>query len=160
VSAAAYARAPARLTLAVAGTGGTILGWASVSARAHSAPAQLRPGLLAGALGGAGYVGTPDERQDAPAAAAPDGTIAAVSLGPPATVLARIASLRHRHRLVVADLPAGAAGAADLAALVRARAPRELLIVLQRVRDGGAGELLWGGIAGLRGDEPALFGRV
>jgi hypothetical protein len=152
VSSAAYPRpAPGPLALAAAGGAGTIHGWAAAAARAEAAPADLRPGLLAGALGGAGYVGTSAGHADAPAAATPGGAVAAVSLGTRASLLARISAMRRRERLVVADLPGGARGAADLAALARDRAPGELLIALQRVPAGG-GELLWGAAAGLPGE--------
>ena len=65
---------------------------------------------------------------------------------PPRTLLARIAALQRHERLVVADLPGGAEGVADLRALSARDAPRgELLIVVQRVPDAAGDELLWSG---------------
>jgi hypothetical protein len=59
------------------------------------------------------------------------------------------ASLR-RSGLVVADLPSGTGGYARLRALAAARAPGELLIVVQRPEQPGP-ELLWAAAGGLAG---------
>ena len=75
---------------------------------------------------------------DAPAAADPDGHVAAVSLGSAPTLLARVRALLRSKRLVVADLPGGARGLAELRALAAARAPGELLLVVQRTRRAAA----------------------
>src|SRR5205807_1215928 len=64
---------------------------------------------------------------------------------------ARIAGLRRAVRFVVADLPGGAEGMAELRALGERRRPEDLLIVVQRVHDGSGGELLWTAVAGLAG---------
>jgi hypothetical protein len=135
------------------GTGATVAGWQAARRRAEAAPQLLQPGLLASRiLGGAGYAGlTGAVTGDGVLAAESDGHVAAVSLGPASTLLARIAALRSRKRLVVADLPAGAAGRADLLALARGRAANELLLVVQHVERGSAGELLWTAAAGLAG---------
>jgi hypothetical protein len=84
-----------------------------------------------------------------PLAANRTGEIAAVSFGLPTTLLARIAALRAGHRLVVADLPAGAAGYADLRTLAATRPPGELLTVIQSPLDTPGHELLWSAFAGL-----------
>lgn len=138
--------------------GATVSGWQAARRRAEAAPQLLQPGLLASQIpGGAGYAGmTGATTGDGALAAESDGHVAAVSLGPPSTLLARIAAMRSRERLVVADLPAGSAGRADLLALARGRAANELLLVVQRVERGSAGELLWtaaGGLAGGAGKE-------
>ncbi len=65
------------------------------------------------------------------------------------SLLARIAALRRAHSLVVADLPSGRAGREDLRALAFARAPGELLLVVQRTRTAPGHELLWVAAAGL-----------
>ena len=128
-------------------------GWRAALRRAEDAPQLLRPGLLAAQIpGGAAYAGiTGAERTDGVIAADREGQIAAVSLGSERTLLARIAALRAGRRLVVADLPGGAQGLADLRALSERRPAGELLIVLQRAPDAPGHELLWVAAAGLRG---------
>lgn len=86
---------------------------------------------------------------DWPLAANRSGRIAAVSFGPPSTLLTRIDRLRAGHRLVVADLPAGSPGYADLRVLVANRPAGELLGVVQSSREGVSGDLLWTALAGL-----------
>ncbi len=144
--------------------------WPAVLKRASDAPQVLKPGLLASSIpGGVGYApaygaGASDTvgvsidisarnsssvKFDWPLAADRSGKIAAVSFGPPATLPARIAKLRADRQLVVADLPAGARGYADLRALASTRAPNELLTVVQSAREGSGNELLWVSFAGL-----------
>jgi hypothetical protein len=145
--------APPALALRPLGGAGAIAGWVKARTRAGRAPQLLRPGLLAAQLpGGAGYAGTSAAAGlDAVAAADLDGHVAHVSLGPAGTLPARIAALLKESRLVVADLPGGAAGEAMLGRLGAARAPGELLLVVQRREEGAGGELLWSGAAGLPG---------
>jgi hypothetical protein len=151
-SAYASAKAPA-LSLATSGAGGAIVGWQGARRRAQAAPQLLEPGLLAASIaGGAGYAGvTGSGDVDGPVAADRAGRVAAVSLGPASTLLARVAALRASRALVVADLPDGREGAADLHALVVGRAAGELIVALQRVPDRPGGELLWAAVAGLAG---------
>ena len=66
---------------------------------------------------GAEALGAPD----APAAAQSGGRIAAVSLGAPSTLPARVSAMLAHKRLVVVDLSTGAAGAAQLLDLSRRR---------------------------------------
>ncbi|HEY4996647.1 MAG TPA: hypothetical protein VII03_01550, partial [Solirubrobacteraceae bacterium] len=119
----------------------------------RDAPQILSPGLLAGSLpGGAGYVaeggtGAPD----AALAADPNGHVAAVSLGSPSSLLARVAALVGTHKLVVADLPGGRRGREDLRLLSTARRAGGLLIAVQRSTDQLGGKLLWTGVAGIAG---------
>jgi hypothetical protein len=131
----------------------TITGWAAAVQRTRAAPQLLTPGLLASSLaGGAAYAGIGGAgAPDAGAAAALDGRIAAVSLGTPSTLSARIASLARSRQLVVADLPGGREGLADLAALTDRRPADELIVVVQRVADPRRGALLWSAVAGLPG---------
>jgi hypothetical protein len=153
IASSAYgtARAPT-LSLIASGAGATVVGWQSARRRAEAAPQLLRPGLLASEIpGGAGYAGLSGASSDGVLAAGRDGRVAAASFGPAATLPARIAVLLRRERLVVADLPAGGAGRAELLALGRQRAANELLLVVQRVERGAAGELLWTAAAGLAG---------
>ncbi len=144
---------PPPLALHPLGGGGLIAGWTRARRRAEAAPQLLTPGLLAGALpGGAGYAGmSAATGLDAVAATAPGGRVGSVSLGPAATLPARIAGLLARRQLAVADLPPAAAGEAMLDRLAAARAPGELLIAVQRLPEGARGELLWTGAAGLPG---------
>jgi len=130
-----------------------VLPWSQVLARAHGAPQILKPGLLAASIsGGAAYAGlTGDGHEDGTVGADRGGHVATVSLGPAATLPARIARLGSQSSLVVADLPAGPAGYADLRALSTTRPSGELLIVLPRVGPAPGNELLWVGLAGLGG---------
>lgn len=144
--------APPRLTLSLTGGGGAqIAGWDAARRRAASAAGRLQPGLLAASVpGGAAYAGAEgSDDLDAALAAGRAGRIAAVSIGGERDLPARIATLLRTHALVVADLPAGAAGRADLARLTLGRRPGELIVALQRAP--AHGELLWAGVGGLSG---------
>jgi hypothetical protein len=147
-------KTPPQLTLHQTGSGGgEIEGWAAARRRAEEAPQVLTPGLLAEEIpGGAAYAadagaGAPD----AAVAADTTGHIAAVSLGSPPTLLARVDGLLAARRLVVVDLPGGDGGRAELSTLAAQRSPRELLLVLQRSSNASRGALLWGSAAGLSG---------
>ncbi len=144
---------PPALSLAPSRAGAVVAGWQAARRRAEAAPQLLRPGLLAsqipGEAGYAGIVGGADV--DGALAAGLGGHVAALSLGPAATLLARVATLLRSERLVVADLPGGAEGRADLLALSAGRAAGELLIAIQRVSAARGGELLWTAAAGLPG---------
>jgi hypothetical protein len=144
---------PPPLALRALGAAGHVEGWGAATRRADEAPQLLRPGLLAGQItGGAGYVGVLGADDiDGLAAADTHGRIAAVSLGAPATLMARIAAMRRSRRLVVADLPGGSEGHTDLRSLSAAREAGELVLVVQRVPDARGAELLWSAAAGLAG---------
>jgi len=144
---------PPMLSLRPHSIGAIAVPWQAVTARARSAPQILQPGLLASQIpGGAGYAGIAGfDDSDGVAAAGRNGQIAALSLGPAATLPARIAALSARNRLVVADLPADASGLSDLRALSTARPAGALEIVIQRAPDAPGHELLWVAIAGLGG---------
>jgi hypothetical protein len=145
--------APALELAPAAGGGGAFPAWPALLRRAASAPQTIEPGLLASTIpGGAGYAGLDgDGHTDAVAAADARGKVAAISIGPATTLLARISALQAARRFVVADLPAGAAGAADLRALAAQRPPDELLVAIQRAPDTSGHELLWFAIAGVGG---------
>jgi hypothetical protein len=154
VATSAYAHAqPPRLSLSPTGTGAIVDGWRTASRRAEDAPQLLRPGLLASEIpGGAGYVGIKGAVDtDGALAADRNGRVARASLGPASTLVARVAAVRRGERLVVADLPGGGAGRADLRALSEGRVKGELLIVVQRVANARGGELLWTAAGGLAG---------
>jgi hypothetical protein len=155
ISSSAYGRpTPPALAVEPRGEGAVLSGWAAARKRAEDAPQLLEPGLLASALpGGAGYAGiTGSDDIDATLAAGRDGSVAAFSLGGSSTLLARIALLGRRGKLVVADLPRGQAGYADLRMLSGDRGEDRLLIVLERPAKQAGHELLWTGVAGLQGD--------
>ena len=144
---------PPILSLRPRGAGAVVEPWPAVVARARGAPQILQPGLLASQIpGGAGFAGIAGlDDSDGVAAADRGGLLSALSLGSAATLPARIAALGERKRLVVADLPAGAPGYADLRALSAARPAGALEIVIQRAPDTPSNELLWVAIAGLGG---------
>ena len=135
------------------GSGAVVAGWQAAMHRAESAPQLLRPGLLASQVpGGGAYVGvTGAGYLDGVLAADTGGSIATISLGTRRSLLARIEAVSASRRMVVADLPGGSEGLADLQALGHRRAADELLLAIQRVPDARGGELLWMGAAGLAG---------
>jgi hypothetical protein len=155
IASSAYSSSrPPTLSLKQAGAGAVVEGWRAARRRAEDAPQLLRPGLLATWIGGgaAGYAGIAGgDSTDGAVAADREGHVAAMSLGSPATLLARIAALRRSVPFVVADLPGGAQGRADMRALGERRAPGDLLIVVERAPDTSGGELLWTAVAGLAG---------
>jgi hypothetical protein len=155
-----YSRSrPPVLSLQAVGTGAVVAGWRAALERAENAPQLLRPGLLAAQIpGGAAYAGLAGTDEiDGIAAADRSGQIAAVSTGSAQTLLERIAALRASRRLVVADLPGGSEGQADLRALSAGREAGELLLVIQRARAASGHELLWTAAAGLSGGGSKTF---
>ncbi len=147
---------PPALTVTPAGAGALVRGWPAARSRAAEAPQLLVPGLLASAIpGGAGYAGiagsTQSEEIFGAVAADRAGRIAALSLGRPSTLPARVERLLQSKRLVVTDLPGGGEGHEDLLALSDARTTGELELVVQRVPGVGGGELLWSAAGGLGG---------
>jgi hypothetical protein len=156
VSYSAYSPAyPPSLSLASLGKASARVNpWSAVRKRAEEAPQLLVPGLLASSIpGGGAYVGmrgeSIDGAIDATLAADRSGKVAAVSLGTASTLTSRIAGASAAHRLVVADLPSGAAGYAELRALAADRPPGQMLIAIQRAGESFKHELLWIALAGL-----------
>jgi hypothetical protein len=144
---------PQALIMHTTGAGTVVGGWRAALERAEGAPQLLRPGLLAAQIpGGAAYAGIAGtDELDGILAANRSGRLAAASPGSARTLLARIAALRQSRRLVVADLPGGTEGWADLRALSAERGAGELLLALQRARAARGHELLWVAAAGLPG---------
>jgi hypothetical protein len=144
---------PPILSLTTSRAGAQVSNWPRVLKRADGAPQILQPGLLATAIPGrAAYVGIAGENHaDGALAADRTGHLAAVSLGPAANLPARIAQLSERYALLVADLPAGPLGDAQLRLLAASRPPSQLLLVVQRAPDRQGYELLWSALAGLGG---------
>jgi hypothetical protein len=137
---------------------GQVQDWHAVVARAHSAPQLLEPGLLASSVpGGSAYVPADGvEAVDGVLAADRSGHVAGV-LGSSSTLLSSVDALGAQHRLVVADLPPGPTGYADLRTLSARRPAGELIVVIERVpdepnnstKDQIGHELLWVATAGL-----------
>jgi hypothetical protein len=133
---------------------GFIFGWNKALERADSAPAEIKPGLLASQIrGGAAYAGVAG-RTNVEAAVAADrrGDIAAVSLGPAARLADRAAALLARHRLVVVGLPTSDKGDRVLDGLLRDRRAGDLLMVVQSPPRARVPMLLPMGVVGLRGN--------
>ncbi len=141
---------PPPLALRRTGVGGVLAGWPAVLARARGAPQLISPGALGSAIpGGVAYAGlTGEPATDAIAAADASGRVAVWSDGPPDTLRTRIAALLAGHPLVVADLPGGAPGTAELRAITASRPANELVIAVQRAPDRPQA-LLSIGVAGL-----------
>jgi hypothetical protein len=136
ISSRAYTRRLPSVALEVAGGRGRVAGWDRVGRRARAAPGDIVPGLLASTVeragGSASYVGvTGAEDTESFAAADESGRIGRVSLGPAAGFGARAAGVWRSSSLLVARLPAGPQGSAALAALLRARRPGDLVVVVQ-----------------------------
>ncbi len=159
---ATTAHASATSPVAEVAGGAQVENWPQVLRRAAGAPQILQPGLLAASIpGGVAYAGISGDRQaegplagrsqhmDGVIAANRAGHVATVSLGGAANLPARIARLGRRYSLVVADLPAGSAGAAQLRELSARRPPSQLLLLVQRAPDERGYELLWSSLAGL-----------
>jgi hypothetical protein len=112
---------------------GRIVGWGKAVRRAATASSTIRPGLLASSIpGGAGYAGvTGRNAHGAVAAADQAGRVAAVSLGPAATLAARTRALLASRRFVVVSLPTDPSGLRALDQLIDGRGPGELLMIAQ-----------------------------
>ena len=112
------------------GVGATIGDWELARRRARDVSVTLRPGTLAGAVpGGAGFVGVTGSGDVAVAAADEQGRVASFSIGPAATIGARVRGMLETRQLVVVGLPGGRSGRAVLQNLLTARGPDELLVV-------------------------------
>ncbi|MGI8558194.1 MAG: hypothetical protein ACR2ND_07780 [Solirubrobacteraceae bacterium] len=145
-------------------SGDSISGWAAVLRRARTAPATLEPGLLASSvpggaafvgLAGGPYAGVPNGAAFAPTthpaailASARRGRVGFVPLGPARTLAARAAA--RARSLTVVELSPGRVGEGQLAALLAARAPDELLLAVQSPPIEAGPQTLWLGVAGAR----------
>lgn len=137
---------------------GFIFGFGQALKRAKTALAEIKPGLLAELVPGkAAYAGLRGRKNiEAAAAADRDGDVASVSLGPSATLVARVRSLLKRHRLVVVGLPTADKGDVALDGLLSDRRRGDLLIVLQTPPEANVPQLLPAAAAGVPGGNGAL----
>lgn len=122
--------------------------WERVVKRARDAPGDLVPGLLAREVlerGGRVAYAAPEgpDQVEAIAAAGPDGRLAHVFLGPPS----RVIEAWRDTTLLVARLPREQRGLQTLDALLEARGPDDLVVVVRSPREGRL-PLLPTGIAG------------
>ena len=126
-------------------------GWIEINKRASGAPAEIKPGLLAGSIaGGAAYAGVDRQpQQNAIVAADRAGRIEQLSIGPAATLPARVQALLAERQLVVATLAGGGVGDRQLSRLLAERGSNELLIVMRSPPNKSGAQLLPVGIAGL-----------
>ncbi|MBV9214072.1 MAG: hypothetical protein JOZ25_10565, partial [Actinobacteria bacterium] len=133
----AYPRDLGRLDLLTDPTGGgRIKFWGAAARRAHAAPGDVVPGLLASAVethGGvtayAGVVGM--EQTEAVVAADERGRVRRVSLGTIGTFAQRVLGLWSRARLLVARFPDDESGLAALDQVLSGRRPEDLIIVVR-----------------------------
>jgi hypothetical protein len=136
LSTRAYTRRLPRVAVQSAGGGLRIAGWGAVARRARDAPGDVVPGLLASTIsrggGSVAYAGVSGaEDTEALAAADEGGRIARASLGPAVGFGARALALWGSSSLLVARLPSGARGSAAMAAILRARRPEDLVVVVE-----------------------------
>src|SRR5437764_506246 len=132
ISTRAYTRRLPALRLEVADGRWRVAGWGSLVRRAHDAPGDIVPGLLATTIARAGgsvaYAGVAGaEDTEAFSAADEAGRIGRVSIGPAAGFGAWAAALWRSSSLLVARLPSSSA----LPDLLRARRPQDLVVVVQ-----------------------------
>jgi hypothetical protein len=150
---------PEETALVPRGPGGGVAGWPQIVARAGGAPADVKPGTLAQAVEAGGgtvaYAGIRGSaNREAIVAADRSGRIERVSLGTGASVARRALGLWRSRSLLVAKLPSHGAGRAALDAVLQARRPQDLVLVLENP-DTETTRLLAAGVAGL-GDGTAL----
>ena len=145
--------------VALPGGRGRLEGWGSVVARARDAPADVVPGLLAGAVSAGGaYAGAVGGAQtEAIVVADRGGSVAGASLGQARSLAERARALLARHRLVAVGLPPRAVGLRELDELLAARRPSELVLVVQTPPDRRATQLLAVGAVGLGGGPPGAI---
>jgi hypothetical protein len=146
---------PERMSLVPRAGGGSIAGWAASSKRARTPPAEIVPGTLAQTLraagGGVAYAGPRgSSNREAIVAADRSGRVQSVSLTGPRSVARAALRLSRQARLVVARLPAGSEGLAQVSTLLAARRDKDLVFVVQDP-SAIARRLLAIGAAGLSG---------
>jgi hypothetical protein len=123
-------QAPPALSVTAAGV---VRGWSAAVRRARSADASLVPGLLAASVPGGGAYAAAGARPGIAAvlAAGRRGRVAQMSLGSSRSLPGRVSGLLARHSLVVVDLEGDATGLGQLADLLAARPPGELVLALE-----------------------------
>jgi hypothetical protein len=117
-------------------SGGRISSWPAIVARAETAPAEVVPGLLAASVrsagGHVGYAGPRTSRnREAAVAADRSGRVERVSLSQPEAVADVARILWRETDLVVVKLAPGPSGRGQLLALLAARRPQDLVLVIQ-----------------------------
>jgi hypothetical protein len=127
---------PEGIRLLPQGAGGRISDWPQIVERARTPPADIKPGTLGEAVsaGGRGvaYVGVAGSRnREAIVAADRAGVVERVSLGTDASLGRRTLSAWRRAGLVVVKLPGRAPGRGALRAVLDARRPQDLVLVMQ-----------------------------
>jgi hypothetical protein len=116
--------------------GGEIAGWPRIADRADTPPADVVPGILAQSIRDAGrevaYVGIRGSgNREAIAAADRAGRVQRVSLGDSSSVVRRATAAWRDASLMVVKLPGRANGREAVTALVAARQPQDVVLVLQ-----------------------------
>jgi hypothetical protein len=129
ISTRAYTRRLPALRL----VGSRVVGWDRLAKRAHDAPGDVVPGLLATTIERAGgsvaYAGVSGaEDTESFAAANEAGRIGRVSIGPAAGFAARAAALWRSSSLLIARPPSASA----LGDLLRAKRAEDLVVVVQQ----------------------------
>lgn len=115
---------------------GRISSWPAIAERAEAAPADVVPGLLASTVrasgGHVGYAGPRAARnREAAVVADRSGRVERVALTRPASVHEAARALWRRSDLLVAKLAPGPPGRGQLLALLAARRPGDLVLVIQ-----------------------------
>ena len=131
-------------------------GWLDARERADSAPADVVPGLLAQTIpGGGAYAGVSGRSHiESLPAANRAGRIGLVSIGKADDIARRAQRLLTKRCLVVAGLPTEEPGDGAVEALIKARRPNELLMVMETPLPARAPQLLPLGILGLGPSSP------
>lgn len=137
--------------------GGRITGWRQIAARAKTPPADVEPGTLGQALARGGeppaYVGIGSSaNREAILAADRAGRVARVSLGSGPSTGRRALGAWRRAPFMVVKLPTRANGRRALRAVLGARRPEDLVLVLQNP-NAVPRRLLAAGAAGLAGGD-------
>jgi hypothetical protein len=146
---------PKHIALVPAGGGGSITGWPRIVARADSAPADVKPGTLGQAVEAGGgtvaYAGIRSgANREAIIGADRSGRVRRASVGSGASVARRALALWRERSLLIVKLPSRAAGRNALRAMLGARRPQDLVLVLQDP-NAAPRRLLAAGAAGLSG---------
>jgi len=137
------------------GPGGRMSSWRAIAERAATAPADVIPGLLGSSVrdagGHVGYAGPRTSRnREAAVAADRSGRVERVAVVRPG-VVARTARILWRDTdVLVVKLPAGPPGHGQLGEFLEARAPADLVLVIQDPSH-ITRRLVATGAAGLRG---------
>jgi hypothetical protein len=146
---------PEHIALAPAGVGGRFEEWPRIVARAKTPPADIEPGILGQSVrdggGRVAYVGLRGTgNREAIVAADRSGIVPLVSLGTGDSLEARALAAWRKANFVVIKLPSGGRGRTTLRAMLAARRPQDLVLVVQDP-NAVARRLLAAGAAGFSG---------